>query len=142
MASAAEAAFGTLLNWDGEDIAEITSISGPTETMDTIDVTSHDSTAAYREFIAGLRNGGDISLEGNLITTDAVGQIAMYADFQAGSKKAFKIKFPAWVASSHEYPEIDGEGYVTAFSVSFPFEGKISLSATIKVTGKPVLTVS
>lgn len=141
-ASSGLAAFGTLLNWDGEDIAELTSISGPSESMATIDVTSHDSDDTYREFAAGLRDGGDITFEGNLLPTDTAGQVAMYTDFQAGSKKAFKIKFPAWVASSHEYPEVDGYGYVTAFALSFPYDIKISVRGTIKVTGKPTPTWS
>ena len=142
MATAAESGFGTLFNWDGEDIAELTSISGPTETLDTIDVTSHDSPDSYREFIAGLRNGGDITIEGNLITSDTNGQMAMHTDFQAGSVKAWKIKFPDWVATTHEYPEIDGTGLVTAMSMNFPYDDKISFSATIKVAGKPVITLS
>jgi predicted secreted protein len=77
-----------------------------------------------------------------VITTDTNGQIAMHADFQAGSKKAFIIKLPGWVSSSHEYPQITGYGIVTAFSMNFPFDDKVSFSATIKVTGKPTLAVS
>lgn len=141
-ASAAVSGFGTILNWDSADIAELTSISGPTESMNTIDVTSHDSDDAYAEFVAGIRDGGDISIEGNFLTTDTNGQVAMHADFQAGSKKAFIIKLPGWVSSSHEYPEVAGYGFVTAFSVDYPFDDKMSFSATIKVTGKPTLTVS
>jgi predicted secreted protein len=141
-ASTAISACGTLFNWDSADIAELTSISGPSQSLDTIDVTSHDSDDCYREFIAGLRSGGDISIEGNFLSTDTDGQVAMHTDFQAGEKKAFIIKFPAWVETSHEYPQITGNGYVTAFDVSFPFEDKVSFSATIKVTGKPTLTVS
>jgi len=141
-ASSAIAGFGTLLNWDSVDLAELTSISGPSQSMDTIDVTNHDSDDSFREYLAGILNGGEISIEGNFLTTDTTGQVAMVTDFQARSKKAWKIKFPAWVSSSHEYPEIDGYGYVTALDISFPFEDKVSFSATIKVTGKPALTVS
>ena len=140
--SSALAGKGTKLNWDSADVAELTSISGPGESMDPIDVTSHDSASGYREFLAGLKAGGDISMEGNLLPSDTDGQVALYADFQAGSKKAFKIKFPAWVETTHEYPEIDGNGYITAFSPSFPHDGKISFSATIKVDGKPTVTWS
>ena len=134
--------FGTLLNWDGVDLAELTNISGPTESMAAIDVSSHDSVDAYREFVAGLRDGGEISIEGNLITTDATGQIAMHTDFQAGELKAWIIKAPGWIVSSHEYPQIDGNGFVTAFEPSFPMDDKMSFTATIKVSGKPTLTVS
>ena len=128
--------FGTKLNWDGADLAELTSISGPSESMDTIDLTSHDSTEAFREFVAGLHDGGEISIEGNFIKGDSTGQIAMHTDFQAGTVKAWIIKMPGWASA----PQIAGNGYVTAFSLDYPFDGKISFSATIKVTGKPVLT--
>lgn len=134
MASQAVGAFGTKLNWNSVDVAELTSISGPNETMDTIDVTSHNSPDAYREFIAGIRDGGDISIEGNFIKTDT-GQIALHTDFQAGTKRAWIIKFPDGTT------QISGNGYITAFSLNFPFEDKLSFTATIKVTGKPVLVV-
>ena len=52
-------------------IGNLTNISGPGITADTIDVTSHDSTGGYRQFIAGLIDGGEISLEGNLVTAAA-----------------------------------------------------------------------
>ena len=141
-ASSGVAGFGTKLNWDGQDIAELSSISGPSEAVDTIDVTSHDSDDTYKEFIAGLRDGGEISFEGNFISTDTDGQIAMHTDFQSGEKKAFIVKFPSWVESSHEYPQISGYGIVTAFALDFPSDDKISISGTIKVTGKPTLTLS
>ena len=143
MATSALSAWGAKFNWDGEDIQELTSISGPTETLDTIDVTSHDSTEAFREFAAGLHDGGEVSIEGNLIVGDTDGQIAMHTDFQAGSTKAFILKHPAWTAEpAHEYPEVTGNGIITAFSADFPFDGKISFSATMKVTGKPTLTLA
>jgi predicted secreted protein len=128
--------FGSNLNWDTVDIAELTNISGPSQSADTIDLTSHDSSDAYREFVAGLRDGGEISFEGNLITTDSTGQIAMHTDFQAGSTKAWSITFPSSLGS------MAGNGIVTAFELSYPAEGKISISGTIKVTGKPTLTIS
>jgi predicted secreted protein len=133
---------GTKLTWDTVDIAELSNISGPSQSADTIDLTSHDSADSYREFVAGLRDGGEISFDGNLITTDSTGQIAMHTDFQAGSTKVWIIKFPAWVTSSHEYPQITGSGICTGFEVSFPDDDKISISGKIKVTGKPTLTVS
>ena len=136
--SDALAAFGTKLTWNSADVAELTSISGPTESMDTIDVTSHNSPDAYREFIAGIRDGGDISIEGNFIKTDTTGQIAIHNDFQTGTKRAWIIKLPGWSGGS---PQISGNGFITSFSLNFPYEDKIGFSATIKLTGKPTLTV-
>jgi len=143
MTTAAVSGFGSLLSWDGVDLDEITSITGPGESRATIDVTSHDSPDSYMEFIAGLGDGGEISFEGNFIKGDTTGQIAMHTDFQAGSAKTWIIKHPAWVSSSAEYPQITGSGICTSFVIgAFPIDGKIALTGTIKVTGKPTLTVS
>ncbi len=141
-ASSGISGFGTLFSWGGSDIAELTNITGPGESAGTIDITNHDSDDGYEEFVAGIRSGGDISIEGNFISTDTTGQIALHTDFQAGSKKTWIIKHPAWVASSHEYPQISGSGIVTAFSMGAPYNDKLSFSATIKVSGKPTLTVT
>ena len=136
------AAKGTLLAWDGNDVAELTSISGPSESMDPIDLTSHDSLYAFKEFVAGLRDGGEISIEGNFIKTNADGQITMHTDFQAGTAKTWIIKHPTWDEGVTEYPQITASGLVTAFELTYPMDNKIGFTATIKVTGKPVLKVT
>lgn len=126
---------GTQFHWKTVDVLELTSISGPSEKADTIDVTSHDSASDYREFVAGLRDGGDISIEGNFIIGDSTGQIVMHTDFQAGTTGAWSIDFPT-------AGDIAGNGIITSWEISMPDDGKVSLSATIKVTGKPTLTVT
>jgi hypothetical protein len=62
MASDAFAGVGTVFKRGAVAIAEITSISGPNLTRGTIDVTNLDSTNGYREFIAGFRDGGEVTL--------------------------------------------------------------------------------
>ena len=142
MTTSAVSGYGTILTWDNADVEEMSNISGPSETAGAIDVTSHDSSDGYKEFIAGLRDGGDITFEGNFISTDSTGQVAMHTDFQAGSTKTWIIKHPAWVETSHEYPQITGSGIVTAFNMGFPIDDKIPVSGTIKVSGKPTLTAA
>ena len=136
MATSGVSAWNTQLEWNAEPLVELTSISGPSETMDPIDLTSHDSADAFKEFVAGLRDGGEISFEGNFIKGNAAGQIAAHTDFQAGTARAWIIKHPGWGGGT---PQISGNGLLTAFSMDYPFDGKISLSGTIKVTGMPTL---
>jgi predicted secreted protein len=133
-ASTAVSAFGTFLIWNYHKILELTNISGPSQSMDTIDVTSHDSDDSYREFIAGMRSGGDVSIEGNLITTDSNGQIAFHTDMQAGTKRNCFIVLPMAVGASMSFSAL-GKG----FDMSFPFEDKASVSGTLQIAGKPTL---
>ncbi len=113
-------------------IAEVNSISGPNKSRDTIDVTSLDSVAGYREFIAGFRDGGEVTLEMNF-TRD--GYADMDADFNIDTLVDYQIVLPD--ASN---TTLDFSGLVTAIGLEVPLDDKISSSATIKISGKPVLS--
>jgi predicted secreted protein len=131
-ASAGTSAFGTFLFWNGAKVLELTSISGPSESRNTIDVTSHDSDDAYAEYIAGVAEGGEISLEGNLITTDSAGQVAFHTDLQAGTKRTGFIVLPMALGKAFTFT-----GMGSGFSGSYPYDDKASVSGTVKVSGKP-----
>ena len=67
MTSAAIWAYGSKLQiGDGavseafSDVAEIVELTPPSMSRDEIDVTSHQSSDGYREFISGLRDGGEV----------------------------------------------------------------------------------
>jgi len=133
--TAAKSAFGTTLTKGGQAIAELTNIGGPSLSADTIDVSSHDSDDGYREFVQGLRDGGEISLEGNFIPGNA-GQAALVTDLNDGSLDEYVITIPAAVTTTWTFDAI-----ITAFECSAPFDDKASFTATMKVSGKPTLGV-
>ena len=120
--------------WDY--IGELTGIGGPSITGDTIDVTTHDSTDAYRSFVAGLLDGGDISLEGNLMTAGAGDEMLSLAEARA--VVCYRVKFPV-SAGSTGMDWLFG-GILNTFETDAPHDGKISFSAGVKLTAKPVLT--
>ncbi len=128
----AQSAFGTTLKKGNTPIAELTKISGPAMVADTIDVTSHTSTDGYREFVQGLKDGGEVSLEGHF--SNEIGQQALYTDFNAGINNSYVITFPGTPAVTWTF-----EAIVSALSTDAPFDGVLSFTATLKVTGKPVL---
>lgn len=127
-------AFGTTFQWNGNPLAELTSIGGPTISMDTIDVSSHDSADAFREFIGGMGDGGEVSLEGNLYPGDTPGQVALLDDMLDRQVREIIITFP-------DGTTFTCDALATAFEPSAPFEDKLSFSATVKLTGKPVFGV-
>lgn len=134
--SDAKSAFGTTLKKSAVAIAELTSIGGPSLSADTLDVSTHDSASGYREFVQGMRDGGEISIEGNFIPGNA-GQIALKTDFDDGSSDEYVITFPASMATTWTFNAI-----ITGFETSAPFDDKASFTATMKVTGKPTLAVT
>ena len=52
-------------------IAEVRDITPPSMERDVIDVSSHDSTGGWKEFISGWRDGGEVEFEVNWLPTNA-----------------------------------------------------------------------
>jgi predicted secreted protein len=123
---------GTVLTI-GSAIAALKSISGPSISSDTLDTTTHDSTDGFRTFISGLKDGGEISVGGNL--TDATESNILIALLEAGTvTEGATIDLPTETAMTFTFDCI-----VTAYETTEPHDGLLGFSATLKVTGKPVL---
>lgn len=129
-------AFGTRfqkqvgMTW--EDIADITNISGPGLERDTIDVSSHQSPDAWREFIGSLKNAGEISLDVNY---DPADHDELVSDLDADDPLSYRIVFPdddetTWTINA----------IMTGFEPEAPHDDKLSASLTFKVTGRPTLS--
>jgi predicted secreted protein len=132
MASTAIAGVGTRFQrWSGSAwvaIAEINSITGPSMSRDTIDVTSLDSTGGYREFITGFRNAGTVVLAMNF-TRDTYEQ--MKNDFESNTIQNYQIDLP-----DVENTSLDFEGLVTELPLTIPADDKVTADVTIQVTGR------
>jgi len=138
MTTAAKSALGIALTRDGNAIAEITNITGPEMSLETIDVTSHDSANDFREFIGGLLDGGEVQIEGNFIAGDTSGQIGLQTDLLAKTVQTFVLTFPTSVTATWTFTAL-----VTRFKPSdFPMDDAQRFSATLKITGKPVLAIT
>jgi hypothetical protein len=61
----------------------------------------------------------------------------MLADFESGTEAAYSIDFPTALKAKWEFNAI-----VTAFSTGAELKDNVSFEATLKVSGKPTLTVT
>lgn len=137
MASGAVSAFGTKLKRAGTAIAEVVSISGPTLAADTIEVTSHDSTSGYREFIGGPKDGGEVTLEINYLPANATQKNSsggVLYDFEAGTVTSYSLVMPDAATTTWTLPCV-----VTGFELGAPFDDKLGATVTLKVAQKPTL---
>lgn len=116
-------------------VAGLTSIGGLELSAETSDVTTLDSDGGYREFITGFKDAGEVSIEGYFVPETTKGQKELYDLFESGAISGFTIEFPNGLA------KWGFEGVVTGFSTGADLEDPLSFSATIKVSGKPTLTV-
>lgn len=107
-------------------------------TTNTIDVTSKDNDG-YEEFIRGLRSGEwsfETIMDADLSTTDAskVNYMFMSNLDSAGVVRQYRIEL---ISDSQTLYTIIS-GLITKFDKSAPMEDKITVSFTIKRSGKPV----
>ena len=130
--SNAVAGVGTLFRrWSGSawvNIAEINSISGPSMSRDTIDVTSLDSTGGYREFIGGFRDSGTLQLTMNFSQSTFE---LMKTDFESDTNQNYEIVLPDTATTTLEFV-----GLVTELPLEITADDKITSSVTLKITGQ------
>lgn len=142
--SNAIAAKGTLLQrGDGASptenfttIAEVTNLSGPSLSSEPLDVTHHGSPSGWREFIGGLKDGGEITAEANYIPADPTqdGATGVLKALKAQSIDNYKLIFPDSANTEFLFAAL-----VTGFEPSAPVDGKLAKSTTFKITGSPTL---
>ena len=131
MSSEAISGKGTLFRrWSGAawvNIAEIKSISGPSMSRETFDVTSLDSTDGYREFKASFRDGGTVTLA-MIFRRDTYDQ--MKDDFESDDLQQYEIVLPDDDSTSLEF-----EGLVTELPLDIVPDDAITVDVVIKVSG-------
>jgi len=120
-------------------IGDLTNIGGPTMSADEIDVSSHDSTGNFREFVAGFKDAGEISLEGNL--TVGGGADDLVDAFKDRVNREFHINFPVSSTSAvnESYLRWELEGTVSGVETAVPYDDKAGFSASVRLSGAPTL---
>lgn len=117
-------------------IAEVTEISGPSLEQEPLDVTSHESSGGFREFVGGLIDGGEVTLSLNYIPTDATqnATTGLIADLKNMVVRNFQLVFPDVGSTTWSFPAL-----VMSFEPTEPVDDKLGADVTLKVAGEPTL---
>jgi predicted secreted protein len=126
-------ALGTKFKKGTTAIGGLTSIGGLELSADTLETTTLDSDG-FRTFIQGLKDAGEVSVSGYFNPTSHEG---LLDDYESGEVVDYTIEFPTALKAKWDF-----EGIVTAYSTGAELEDLISFEATIKVSGKPTLTIT
>lgn len=131
-------AFGTKLyrsdgNGEWDQLSNATSIDLPSLSREDIDVTDHDSPDGYMEFIPGLRDGGEVSVDCNYRPSRHDDWVM--EDFEDDEVHRYRIVLPT--AERHAWTF---DAFVTGYEPSAPHDDKLETSITFKVSGKPDLS--
>jgi predicted secreted protein len=117
-----------------ETIANVTNIGGPERTRETIDVTAHDSPGGWMEFLGGLKDGGEISLDINYDPSESTHDID--DDFDDTVARNYRIIILPDTDDEHTWSI---KGIMTNVGDEFPYDDRMQRSVTVKVSGKPIL---
>ncbi|MFB6517439.1 phage tail tube protein [Streptomyces sp. NPDC056401] len=113
-------------------LADVTNVSGPGLSRETIDVTSHGSPDAWMEFIGGLKDGGEVSIDVNY---DPANHDDLIDDFDDDAPRNYQIVFPDQDTTTWAFKAV-----MTGFEPEAPYDDKLSATLTFKVSGKPTIS--
>jgi len=119
-------------------LAEVESITPPAFARDAQDATHTESPEGWREFIAGLKDGGEISATLNFVAdSDTTSRIL--ATFDSNTIQQFRILFNDGDQDSSPLTcsRFTVTGIVTGFAIEAPIDNKHSATITVKISGKP-----
>jgi len=113
-------------------VANLTSIGEIGVESEEIDATDLDSPNNYKEFIAGSKDAGEVSLAGNIKNEANVEKMLALAESQ--SLEDWEVAYPSgakWSFKAFVKSFKDGEKTV---------DGLATFSATLRISGKPTYT--
>lgn len=116
------------------ELANVTSISGPSFSRNVYDTTAHDSVDGWMEFIGGLRDAGELSFDLNWNPGNTT-HASLFSDLNDTVPRAYKLVLAGDIA------EFAFTALLTGFDVGLPVDEKLTAAVTFKLTGKPTLTV-
>ncbi|MFE9765120.1 phage tail tube protein [Streptomyces sp. NPDC005808] len=137
-------AFGTQLKRDSNGagaflaVANVSDVSGPSRSREAIEVTAHDSPDKYREFVKGLKDGGEVEITINYDPGDAT-HLALDADFEEDDLRDYQVVILPGKDDEHTW---EFSALITSLGDEFPHDDKMERTCTFKISGKPVLTAT
>lgn len=119
-------------------IANVSDISGPSRERESMDVTAHDSPDKYREFVKGLKDGGEVTITLNYNPANST-HSDLDADFEEVALRKYQVVVLPDTADERTW---EFSGLITSIGDEFPTDDKMEREVTFKLSGKPTLTAT
>lgn len=110
-------------------VGQIIDLTPPSISRDAVETTHMASTERWREFIGGLKDAGEASIEINFDPGDATAA-SFLTDINTNTAGYYKIVFPD--TTSWGFAAI-----ATGFEPGAPIDDRMTATFTVKLTGKP-----
>lgn len=113
-------------------LAEVTSVSLPNEQVAEVEVTHYESPGRSREFIAGLTDPGEITVEMNFAPGSPTDQMLVTAKSD-GKVRTFRVVTPEDDAQMYTFPII-----VRGYERAVPLDDRMTANVTLRIAGAVV----
>lgn len=133
---AIKAGVGTILKIDGSTIGNVTNITGPSMSKDTIDTTALDTTGGYRTFITGFKNAGTLTFT---LMFEKEEYSTLKAAFDSDVAKSIEVILPDGT-TAETGSKLSFSGFVTEIPLTIPPDDKITCDVTIQISGPVTFT--
>jgi len=124
--------YGTQVTWGGHDIGYLLDLEYSGIDMGTVESSSHES--EWKTYLPGMLDGGELTLPIRFIAGDTTGQQQLLSDMKSRTEREVIITLPdatTWTFNA----------LATHFGdFTFPMEGTVDASLTLKVTGEPTFS--
>ena len=117
--------YGIAVTVASNDIGDLTDVSISGGDVNFVDITTHDSTSGFKEFVGGLKDGGSLDLTGAYKVADT-GQAYLFANL--GATGAVVVTFSDSSTASFDV-------VVGAYNTSNPLDDKVEFTCSSKITG-------
>jgi hypothetical protein len=129
--------YGTVITIDSAVIGQVMDVSAPEVSVDTYETTNMDSDDGFKEFGAGLADGGEISFDVLFDEDNTTGQGVLLTKLAARAVVPIVVTLPTatgavWNASA----------IITSVGMEIPVQEGITRTVGLKITGKPTLTIT
>lgn len=116
-------------------IAQVRNLTGPGMSADAVDVSHHNLSRAYRRFVQGFKNAGEVSMElvfdpvevTHDLTTDGLLEL-----FDTGDQHNFRLTWPDVGATMWDF-----EGIVVGYEPAANFDEALMATVTIQISDAP-----
>ncbi len=130
---------GSLLTVGGTAVGEITSITAPNISVDSIDVSNMDTVGKEREFIPGMIDNGEITAELRYDGSSGGDAEMLMAQVTATAAQAIVVQYGDHTTPSSA-SKFESSGFITGLSIEDPFDSDVKSTVTIKLTGQKTYT--
>ena len=115
-----------------DSVGEVYDVVPPNQQTDEVEATHYGSTGGYREFIPGLKDGGEVTFSINWIPGEDT-DVLLRTLHGNGQTRTHRITFP-------NTAKIEFSGWVKGFERAAPMDDRMTATVTVRVTGPSTYT--